>query len=459
MYQSQSRFATLAFLSLIPGVLAGQDLPVEPKVGFANRVDDKSAYLEFIDYEQTLHSSTEGAVAGENTDFQAAFRFFVHDEGYFRVRFDTDPQKNPKENLTSKLELVMNHRLADFEIQGDLDLRFAGSDDTIGPDVDSDNTFISYKPNDVLAITLYPFNFDGDLGRYFYMNDVNRMFYIEGTPDSIPQFLPDNDDSVYMRNKTLPGVDVQYQVIPELLLTLGGGAARYLYPSDENFDIESTTTAESWEAKTNAGYKLGVDFTTEVTNIELKAVTQDNADETGALIKTAANLRVTQKIASFILGFEAAYSHAGDKAYELRDDGRWFSDRGDYAPIYADENGDKENWLGKDGAGYLLKAAYNFPKITPYIQAGLMTEHFIFTEEESAHKLRTSDSTKSHGGLKTYGFGADFKRGNYVITPEFEYFVAKNDVFFNQTDLRKSANLANRNNKESRVTVYLKYFL
>lgn len=437
----------------------GQDIPIEPMVGDSQRIKDEDAYLEFVRYEQILHSSTQGTVAGENTDLQAAFRFLVHDEGFFRIRFNTDPERNRLENSTSRLELVMNHRLGDFEIQADLDLRFTGEDETVGPDDGSDKFFISYQPTKNIAVTLYPYNFDGDLGWYFYQNDINRMFYIEGTPESIPQFLPENDDTVFLRNKTLPGFDIQWRATENLILLVGGGAGRYLYPSDPDFDIESTTTAESWEARTNTGYKLGLEYRTPTTNIIFRAVSQDSADETGALIESAANLRAFQNIGRFQLSLEASYSRAGQRAYELNNSANWFVDRGDYAPIFSDENGEKEDWLGQSGSAYLLRASYQFDKIAPYIHVGSMSEHFVFNEIESAHRLRTSDGTRSHGGLRVYGLGANFTRGNYVISPEFEYFVAKNNVFFNQTDLRRTENLANRNNKESRITVFLTYML
>ncbi|SMF68032.1 hypothetical protein [Pseudobacteriovorax antillogorgiicola] len=461
-----SKSSVMTLSALVLGAPAFATVPVESSVGFDKKPESK-AYLEFVKYKQRVHSSSEGTELGEDTEVQAAFKYHPSDDSFFRLRFNTDPKKNPEENKTSKLELIMNHQLYDFEIQLDADWRLNdGGGMSFGPDTDSDYSFISYKPNDEWAITYYPFNFNGEVGNEFYTNDVTRIYYFEDLFDQIPASDPtadDDSDFEGIRVKTLPGLDVKYQPLKSLTLTFGYGSARYYYPNDENFQLDAQATADSWSAKNDTGFKVGVDFVTDDTTVIVKYVAHEEAKETGALLEAAGNIQVGQKFGRFALDLEAGYSKAGDNAYDIPYDASWFrnwnpplNDRG----IYVDDNLEPQDWLGKDDYAYGIKASYDvFGGLTPYVSYKTLGEHFVFWEEESVHRLRSADRTEGHGGLKMFGAGFKIKRGDYTIVPEYEYLVAQNKVFGNKSDLREDDNLVERNKKLSRFTVELIYSL
>ena len=187
------------------------------------------SYLEKVEYEQILHSSSRGVEAGERAKIEAEFKVEPTKDTFFGVRVDTDPKKNSVENQTNKFELTMGSKLADFEIEVDLDVRDGLS--TIGADTDSSGTFVRYNATKNLAFTLYPFNFGGDLGDVFYTRDAAQIYYIEGEPSSIPQLPPSEREinrDVVIRTKSLAGIDVKYTLLPGLDLMAGVGSARYL---------------------------------------------------------------------------------------------------------------------------------------------------------------------------------------------------------------------------------------
>ncbi len=429
--------------------------------------ESSEVFLERVSIEQRFHSSSKGFEAGERNKLEAAFQYQPSTDSFFRLRFDTDPKKNPKENKTSELELIMNHRVLDFEIQADLKTDLDAGDTggiSFGPDVNSEDSFIRYNIMDELSLTLYPFNFKKSMGEFFYMYNITQIFYIDGTPDVIPQV---ETADVSLRNKSLPGFDVSFKPIENLAITVGVGAARYLYPSDPDFTLEIPgdqngvgIASDSWQSKTDTGLKLGVELETDIVNVSFEYLTHNNADETGSLMESAANLQVVKGLGIFELGMELAYSKAGENAYNVTDDFKWFAEDTLFRPVYSDEYGVHQNWLGEVGFAYHFKLKYLAnPSINPYIAYSLLGENFIFWDEESAHRLRTADRALSHGGLKIYGLGVDFLRGKYSIRPEFEYLAAKNEVFHNKTDLRSAENLTSRNKNQSRVTLYVTYEL
>ena len=457
-YMYRASILVLSASTFAPHIAA--KAPVEPSVGFTKKPSDKAAYLEFVKYEQIVHSSSKGFEVGEDTEVQAAFKWHPTDDSFFRVRFNTDPKKNPVENKTSKLELIMNHQLSDFEIQLDADLKFddySRGASTFGPDTDSDYTFISYKPNNQWALTFYPFNFNGEVGNEFYTGDVTRIYYIEGTPEAIPS-EPVGDESI--RTKTLPGFDVKYIPMKDLTVTVGVGAARYLYPNGSDFNIETDLASESWQAKSDSGYKLGIDYAGENTTVEFKYVTHEESKETGALLQSAANLQLGHTFGRFTLDLEAAYSKAGEKAYDIAYDSGWFSNVNPWRPVYKDDLGQSHAWLGKEDNAYFAKLSYELAGgWVPYVTYKKLGANFVFWEIDSVHRLRTANNADSHGGLTIYGAGLKIKRGAYTLTPEFEMLQSKNRVFENKSDIRENDSFVERNKKQSRFTMNLIYNL
>ena len=455
-----SQKSILSFCTLALSTQLIAKTPVEPSVGMPKRANENPVYLEFAKYEQVVHSSNKGFEQGENTEVQAAIKYHSSDDTSFRFRFNTDPKKNSVENKTSKLEVIMNHQISDFEIQMDADLKFdeySRGASTYGPDTDSDYSFISYKPNESWAISFYPFNFNSEVGDEFYTGDVARIYYIEGTPESIPS-EPVAGETI--RTKTLPGFDVQYLYNENLTITLGAGAARYLYPNGESFDIETDLASESWQAKADKGYKVGIDYKDMSKSLSLKYVTHDETEETGALLESAVNLQLGYRLGKFTMNFEGAYSKAGKKAYDIAYDSGWFSNVNPWRPVYKDDLDQPHSWLGKEDTAYFARLAYDLPGgVTPYATYKTLGKNFVFWEVDSVHRLRTADDSESHGGLTIAGLGLEIKRGGYTLTPEYEVLSAKNRVFENATDIRENDSFVERNDQQSRFTMSLIYNL
>lgn len=422
---------------------------------------DKNFYLEYLNYEQKVHNSGKDVELGEElTKFEAAFKIVPTDDTFVRLRYDIDAKKNPKSNRTSKLEVLLNHRWQNVEMQADMDLRMDDYDrgaTTFGPDTDSEYTFLAYQPNDTWRYVFYPYNFDGEVGRVFYTYDVTRIFYIDGTPDFISN-LPVADERIKV--KTLPGFEVQYFPSADWEVYAGVAAGRYLYPNRDDFVIEQNTAAERWEARRDVGYKAGFEYRGESTELQFEYVTHTETVETGALLETGASLQLRQDWSPFRLYFEASYSKAGENAYNLNSSFSWFEETTPFRPIFTDISGNKQKWLGEKDFAYYTKLSYQWASNKfPYVSYKRVGDQFVYWEEESVHRLRTADLSESHGGLDVYGLGIDLQLGNFTLTPEFEYKIAANRVFGNKLDLREDRELEKLNERETALTLYATYSL
>lgn len=432
----------------------------DPDEVLKRRVDtDKKAYLEYLNYEQRIYSSAEDFELGEQTVFGSAFKIHPNDDTFIRLRLEVDPKKNVYENKTSNVEVILNHSFGKVELQVDLDLRF---DDhgrgatTLGPDIDSEYSFMAYRPWEDLRIVFYPYNFDGEVGRVFYTNDVTRIFYIEGTPDLISN-LPIAGEAIRM--KTLPGFEVQYSFATGWLGYAGLAVGRYIYPAQENFSIEENVTAARWRTKSDIGYKFGLSYRNQESSLRLEFVGHDQASETGSLLAAAGSAQLQHRLGPIGIYLESSYSEAGENAYNMNRRESWFAETTPFRPVYADFYGERQDWLGKKDFAHYAKLSYIFAEQAPFVSYKHVGKNFVYWEEESAHRLRTADRSLSHGGLDVFGFGWQIKAGNYTITPEFEYKIAANKVFGNRRDLREDRELEELSRRASTFTLYTTYAL
>lgn len=417
----------------------------------------KNTFLESAMIKQDIFSTSEGTEAGENTEVEAVLKYYPTEDSFFQLRINTDPDKNEVENKTSKLEFILNHKVSDFTFQMDLEMKSNSSgNNSVGPDSDSDYTFVEYKISEQWGIKYYPYNFNGELGDEFCSGDVTTVHYIKGKPDNIPH---EKDDDISLHTKTLPGLEVTYKPTENISLMAGFAASRYIYPNDDDFDLRESVNADSWQSKTDKGYKFAASYSDDTTKVELSYISHDEANEAGALLKAASNLQVQKKLGLFTFDLEAAYSKAGTRAYNIDYGNDWFKDEAPWQPIYADENGNLNKFLGEEDYALFTKFSYQIDKVTPYLSYKRLGEYFVFNEDESAHKLRTVDGSKSHGGLDIYGAGIKMVYGDYEINPKFEYLVAKNEVFGDMDELRETDNVGSRKKDMSRVTLELNYKL
>ncbi|MFW7379242.1 MAG: hypothetical protein ACOH5I_10575 [Oligoflexus sp.] len=421
---------------------------------------DKAAYLEYLNYEQKVYSSAEDFELGEQTTFGTAFKIHPAEDMFMRLRLEIDPKRNVFENKTSDVELILNHSFDRLEVQADLNLSFDDNDrgaTSLGPDTDSDYSFIAYRPVDSLRLIFYPYNFDGAVGRVFYTHDVTHIYYIEGTPDFITN-LPLRDTQIRM--KTLPGLEAQWKFLDSWESYVGIAAGRYIYPVDSGFDIQVNDAASRWRTKSDIGYKLGLVYRgAEQAFFRVEYVSHDQADETGSLLASAASVQFEKRFGPLGIYAETSYSVAGSKAYNLDRSTDWFAETTPFRPVYSDFYGVKQDWLGKKDSAHYAKLSYYFGNQAPYVSYKHVGSNFVYWEEESAHRLRTADRALSHGGLDVYGFGWQIKAGQYTFTPEFEYKIAANKVFGNRLDLREDRELEELNRRASTFTLYTTYAL
>ena len=58
---------------------------------------------------------------------------------------------------------------------------------SIGLDLDSEDTLISYSMGDNWLLTFFPFNFEGEVGRNFPDRRRDSDFFVEGSPSAVRQ--------------------------------------------------------------------------------------------------------------------------------------------------------------------------------------------------------------------------------------------------------------------------------
>ena len=405
-----------------------------------NSVPLDEIVLDRIQFDDNIYSSSKKTELGDKSELAMALRYHVSPTTFTRFRFVTTPGENRYNNKTSRFELVFAKTFNNVNIQIDLDLLTNDVEDdadsggsSIGPDIDSDDTFIAFNMGPKHSLIFYPFNFRSDVGDEFNTVDVTRINSVENSPTSIGA-TPTN--SAYIVSKTIPGLEYNYHNNGHIAYA-GVGVASYFFPTNGSFDIETNASATAWERKQTVGLKFGYLFLDgEDTKVNFQFVTHDKTDETGGLLETAASLNMFKRFKKFIFEVEGTMTKAGEKPYQIDQTTRWFRNVTPFLPVYVDVNGDRHDWIGETGYGVSFKAGVNIGKTTPFISLKYQDENFIFDGIESAHMLRTKDEDKSHGGLTRIGLGAYFYQDNMYFRPMLEYQMAENAVFTNSTDQR-----------------------
>ncbi len=430
---------------------------------FAGRVQKDPApiqtlYTDYVEYRQRIYSSSQNISLGDRAKLDAAFGYWFNPNTSLRFRFDIDPDKyGDDQNITSTFELRLYHRYEGLEFQADMDINgdeggHGGS--SIGPDNDSKDSWIAYRPLESLRIVFRPYNLGTEIGQAFRTLDVARLYYINGTPAYISN-LPIEDESI--RSKTIAGLEVQWTPTADLSLYVGAGSSSFYYPTNADFNIEQNAASESWKAKEDRAYKAGIVYRTDLTNFVTEYATHLNPAQTGSLLDSALSVQYSQWLGSFVGNIEWTATRAGTEAYRLAKSNSWFQDTTPFRPIYSDHFGVKQDWLGKTDSAELIKAGWKVGSWVPYASYKHRGKYFIDRALESAHKLRTADETASHGGLAIFGCGAYFTSGKFIIQPELEFMTAKNAVFGSSSDIREDRVLSVLEKKNTVLTLNTNY--
>ncbi|EQC52637.1 hypothetical protein [Bacteriovorax sp. DB6_IX] len=395
-------------------------------------------FVDYANYEEYIYSDSKKTEVGDQVELEIALKYNFSKDTFAKFRFETSPEDNRFDNKTSKFETRIGHTYKAFTFQVDGELQTDESDNggtSMGLDLDSESTFISYKINNNFNLTFYPFNFDGEVGEEFNTWDVTRIYFIDGQPSDFSSGTQPTD--VKIAEKTIPGFVLTYS--KDLFKAYAGiGKATYEHPVNSSYDVVNNAVATRWERREDTGYKFGLSYNNdESLRLSLDYVTHTEAKETGSLLETAASAQALVKLPKNILiEAEIAYSKAGEEAWNTSRSGNWFSTTTPFQPVYADNSSNIQDWVGKSDMAYALKVGMVLENQTPYFFVRHQGEHFIFIERESAHRLRTADDSLSHGGLLRYGIGSKIRAGNFSIQPEFEILKAKNPVFTSSSDLR-----------------------
>ncbi len=406
----------------------------------ADSIELNQVILDRIIYDDNVYSTSKKTEVGDSTELSMAVRYHVAPLTFTRFRFVTDPIENRYNNKTSRFELVFSKMFDKIQLQFDLDLLTNDTEDevnsggtSIGPDLDSDDTFIAYNHSDNFSLIFYPFNFRSDVGDEFNTIDVSRIISIEGSPNTVAASPVGSERIV---SKTIPGLEVNFHKGGHTLYA-GLGMGTYFFPKNSNFNIETNPSANGWNRKETTAYKLGYLYLFEQdSKVSFQSLLVTNTEETGSLLQSAASINIFQRFGKMIFEYETTMTKAGESPYNVDLRRRWFTNQTPFLPVFSDVNGNRQNWINKLGFAHSLKLGLNFDKITPFVSLKYQGEHFIFDGDESAHRLRTNDETKSHGGLWRFGVGTFFYHGNMFIRPQVEYQMANNPVFSNSTDQR-----------------------
>lgn len=414
--------------------------------------------LDRVIVRDDVYSTSRKTELGDQTRIEMAFRYHTEKTTFVRGRFVTNPTENRFNNQTSTFELIFSKRFKSLAFQLDLDLetddrRNGGTN--LGPDIDSDDTFVSYNINEKLLGTFYPFNFRTDVGDEFGTPSVTTINYIEGSPSSIAATTAGNERVI---SKTVPGLEFSWNINGHQIYA-GMGVATYLYPTNSSFDIVDNPTAESWERRQMNAYKLGYLFFDKTSRYSLQYIDQDNSAQTGTLIENAISGIYFKKINNtFLVELEGTVTRAGKNPYRLNRSTNWFNDLTPFEPIFSDYFGEPQDWINKVGHGLSIKLGYQISdEVVPYLLFKQQSEHFLFNGEESAHRLRTDDETKSHGGLMRYGVGTYFYYDNFFFRPEVEWRNAQNAVFSKSTDVRDDRILSSFEKNDLLFTINVTY--
>ncbi|NQY99507.1 MAG: hypothetical protein HRT45_02435 [Bdellovibrionales bacterium] len=443
--------------------------PIDPNVKkYLMGTTPTGVFVEYFDYEEFIYSRSRKTEIGDQLELNMALRYQITDSTFGRFRFDTDPSLNRFDNKTSEFEFLIGHVYNNFYFQVDsllnVDDQESSSDDTsglsIGLDLDSEDTLISYKINNNLLFTFFPFNFGGEVGRTFNTGDVNRIYFVDGSPNAVND-VPTGDEK--LAEKTIGGFQLTFledaQSSEGWMLALAGGAATYEYPGNASFNILNSTLATTtrWERREDIGYKALLRYTAEDFRFEGRYVGHTQASETGALLEAAGSAYMIHRLGRFVYETEYTVSKAGGNPYEVSRGDQWFANPAPWFPVFTDANNELENWIGEVGSAFAIKVGMESDGLTPYISYRHHSEHFVYRERFSAHLLRTALEEKSHGGLDRFGIGAYFRSGQFVLNPEVEYMVAQNDVFSNAGDLRRDRQNATFQNDDFSIFLKVQY--
>lgn len=418
-------------------------VPLNPDAIELNKI-----ILDRVIFEDDVYSTSRKTELGDQSVISLAARYHISPLTFARARMVTDPVESRQNNKTSRFELVFARTFDNFNIQIDMDLLTNDTEDdpdsggiSLGPDLDSDDTFITFVLNEKSNLVFYPFNFRSDVGDEFNSLDVSRINSIEGSPVSIGATQLTGANII---NKTIPGIEYNY-FVGEHNFYAGLGVATYLYPTNSDFDIQDNPTPTAWERKETTAYKFGWLFIDhDQTKINFQHLAHNNTEETGALLQSATSLNIFKRVRNHLYEFETTTSMAGERPYNVDIQTRWFRDQtpSPFNPLFADTDGDDQDWINKRGYGVSFKWGYNYKEVTPYLSLKYLDKYFVYDGPDSAHRLRTNDETESHGGLSRVGFGAYFYKKNMYFRPYLEHQVANNPVFTNSTDLRKDRELS-----------------
>lgn len=413
---------------------------------FGRKYQADSFQIEYMEFEDFLYSRAKKTQIGDQAEMELSLRYQYSSGTFARFRFITDPQDSVLTNKTSQFELIVQHKRGDWLFQFDLNLNTdddstSDSDNTsngstsVGPDLDSVGTFVSYQMTKKLNFSFFPYNFDGVVGNTFNTGNVTTLFYISGSPSTVDPSQANNEQIL---RKTIPGLVMTYQLLDNLSFYVGGGLATYLYPTNDTFDVDNSTslTADSWERRGAFGYKFGGLFSVDHGFIKLEHVSHNESAETGSLLKSATSIYGNYSFGRFIIAGEYTTTEAGERAYRVS--GNWFEDNtSPYSPVYADRFGVDHEWLGQTDRAYMFKVGVGVTdEVIPFVQYRNHGENFVYRSFFSAHNLRTFDDSQSHGGLHRIGIGAHIYNGEFQVRPLLEYASADRPVFANSDDVR-----------------------
>ena len=415
--------------------------------------------LDRIIYNDNVYSQSRKTELGDRSRIDMAFRYHEAPRTFARLRFSTDPAQERYANKTSRFEGIFSRAFGAFTFQLDLELLTDDEEDgndggiSLGPDLDSDDTFIRYGWGKTV-FTFYPFNFRADVGDEFNTLDVTRINSIQGSPATINPTQAGNER---ITQKTVPGLEIMWFDGPHSVYA-GFGVATYLYPTNSDFAIEDNPVATSWERKETTGFKAGYLYLAgNLAKVNLQFVGNNKTEETGALLESAASLNVFRRFGDVFVEYETTISKAGAAPYDTNSSTGWFSNLTPFQPVYSDLNGERQDWIGQAGMAYSLKVGLRGKDSLPYLSLKYQDEHFVFDGDESAHRLRTSDESQSHGGLFRAGIGSYFYYENIYFRPLLEWQKANNPVFTNSTDLREDRELSEFTKENFQLSVSVVY--
>ena len=423
---------------------------------------ESALFIENFNYADRVYAESKKTELGDQVEMDMAVKYLYDQDLYGMVSFQTDPTENRYDNKTSKLELLLFHRYAPFSLQLDSELN---SDDgstggrSIGLDLDSEKTFITYHHSPHWALTFYPFNFDGEVGHNLQTLDVTRLHSLTGAPSSINHTQIGDEKFV---NKTIPGLELQWMPsrVPGLKLSTSYGVASSLYPANSDFNLETNPNADRWERREDIGYKFALDYQNRDLTAGAQYVAHTNSEYTGSLLAAAASIYGSYNWRGRVtVDGEVTWSKAGSAPLRLNRSGEWFETTTPFQPVYSDYYGDRQDWIDQLGRAAYLKVGFPIKTTTPYLSAKYLDSNFIYRERESAHLLRTADESSSHGGLVGLGVGVIFKQNRMTITPQLEWLRAQNPVFSNSSDVRQDRFLSRFKKEDYLLTINVSYNL